>query len=175
VRQDSPCLWSLAPCLAPGISLASRTSGIIILREKGRRRVSWAGRRGEDGVGSDPPPDDMRLAWYAFVPVAEGRPKAGTASTSGSACWPPPAAARRGGLTNPGRSAPRRPSDGRPNPVPSRKPDKPQNRRAAGSARPDSVGNSSCRNRTGDNLQESASGIRLRLTFLLYLRHELCT
>ena len=36
--------------------------------------VSWAGRRGEDGMGSDPPPDDVRLARYAFFPVAEGRP-----------------------------------------------------------------------------------------------------
>src|SRR6185312_10280228 len=28
----------------------------------------------EDGVSSDPPPDDVRLARYAFFPVAEGCP-----------------------------------------------------------------------------------------------------
>ena len=34
------------------------------------RRVSWTRRWGEDGVGSDPPPDDMRLAGYALFAVA---------------------------------------------------------------------------------------------------------
>jgi len=37
-------------------------------------RVSWTRRWGEDGVGSDPPPDDMRLAGCALFAVAEGRP-----------------------------------------------------------------------------------------------------
>src|SRR5580704_7200290 len=34
---------------------------------------SRAGRRSEDDLGSDPPPDHVRLAWHAFGPVAKSR------------------------------------------------------------------------------------------------------
>src|SRR6266852_5702829 len=71
----------LAPYLAPRIWLASLTSGVSSREEAGAARLwttaegrSRAGRRGEDGVGSDSPPDDVGLAGHAFGPVAEGGP-----------------------------------------------------------------------------------------------------
>jgi hypothetical protein len=58
------------PVRLPRISLASLTSGTI-LREEDRRRVLPAGRRGEDGVGSDPPPYDVRLSGCDGAPVID--------------------------------------------------------------------------------------------------------
>ena len=66
-------LSTLAPRLAPENFVSFANEQHYLARE-GSSGVSWPWRRSEDGVGSDPPPDDVRLAGYSFFPVTEGRP-----------------------------------------------------------------------------------------------------
>ena len=84
---------------------------------------------------------------------------------NGRTCSPRPAARppRRPDQPRPVRTPTAAPPP-RP-PPPARKPDKPQNQRAAGHHAPGSTsGNSSCRNQAGNDLPELAGGSRLSVT-----------